>query len=74
MQNVTGGVNMYQQDLAAARKLQGNEQSRLNAERQAALKLANTNRAAAGLPLLTTATVPPEVVVPAEPSTAVSTA
>jgi hypothetical protein len=64
-QNVSGGVTMYQHDLKAASKLLGNEQSRLDSERQQALKIVDSNRAAAKLPPLTP---PQKVVVPAEPS------
>lgn len=61
--NVSGGVTMYRQDLAAAGKLRGLEQARLNSELTAAYTLVNKTRKAhhmAPLPVPNPATVPAE--------------
>ncbi len=50
-ENVAGGVQVYQDGLAAAQQLRTNEQARLDGERNKALKLVNDTRAAQNPPL-----------------------
>lgn len=62
--NVAGGIRIYQRGLAASAKLLGQEQARLNSERNQAVALVKATRAAHHLKAIPP---PPPVTVPAEP-------